>query len=269
MQHGRGAAASRATRGLRLVTAYALRPLWSAAQRPQFFFALVFCSGFSHYETIEMAEYTSIFRYLRAMKLKFIFPLLLAVATCAPKSGLADFNKEEKALINESDSLMHVFAVTDSSELAILRAQSKELTAKDLKSPEFQALVAKMKYTVQDPSQNGVGIASPQVGLNRRVIVVCRLDKPGEPFEAYANPVLDSLWGETIIGREGCLSIPRLRGNVPRSEFAIVRHINPETLKTERDTVSAYVARIFQHEIDHLNGILYTDLTEDLWSEEE
>ncbi len=216
-----------------------------------------------------MAEYTSIFHYLRAMKLKFIFPLLLAVAACTPKSGLADFSKEEKALINESDSLMHVFMITDSCELAVLRAQSKELTDKDLKSAEFQTLVAKMKYTVQDPSQNGVGIAAPQVGLNRRVIVVCRLDKSCEPFEAYANPVLDSLWGETIIGREGCLSIPGLRGNVPRSEFAIVRHTNPETLETERDTVSSYVARIFQHEIDHLNGILYTDRTEDLWPEEE
>ena len=160
-----------------------------------------------------------------------------------------------------------MFTVTGSSESAVLRAQSKDLTAKDLKAHNFSAC-GKMKYTVQDPSQDGVELPLP-VGLNRRAIVVCRLDKPGEPFEAYANPVLDSLWGETIIGREGCLSVPGLRGNVPRSEFAIVRHTNPETLETERDTVSAYVARIFQHEIDHLNGILYTDRTEDLWPEEE
>lgn len=203
------------------------------------------------------------------MKIRILFPLLLAVAACAPKNGLAKLSKEEKALINGSDSLMHVYTVEDSGELAVLRTRSTDLTDKDLRSAEFRTLVAKMKHTVQDPSQDGVGIAAPQVGLNRRVIVVCRLDKPGEPFVAYANPVLDSLRGPVVTGREGCLSVPGLRGNVPRAESAIVSYTDTETLKTKRDTVRGHVARIFQHEIDHLDGILYTDRAEELWPEGE
>ncbi|MBP5488820.1 MAG: peptide deformylase [Bacteroidales bacterium] len=196
---------------------------------------------------------------------KFVFwapALMLALFACNP--GLT---RAERALINGSDSLMHVLTVADSSELAVLRAVSVDFSDADLHGAEFGALVAKMKYTVQDPSQDGVGIAAPQVGLNRRLIVVCRLDLPGEPFVAYANPYIEELWGSEIVGREGCLSIPGLRGNVPRSEFALVRHVDPESLAVRRDTVSGYVARIFQHEIDHLEGVLYTDRTSDLWTE--
>lgn len=189
-----------------------------------------------------------------------------AAVCCSCDPGLT---RAEKALIVGSDSLMHVLTVADSAETAVLRTRSIDFTDADLRSPEFASLVSKMKYTVQDPSQDGVGIAAPQVGLDRRVIIVCRLDLPGEPFIAYANPQIDSLWGETLVGREGCLSIPGLRGNVPRAEFAIVRHKDPATLQTVCDTVSGYVARIFQHEIDHLEGILYTDRTSDLWEVEE
>ena len=195
-------------------------------------------------------------------------PMLAALLLfgCSRNTGLT---KAEKALIADSDSLMRVLTVADSADLAVLRAESVNFSAADLQSQEFEALVAKMKYTVQDPSQDGVGIAAPQVGLNRRLIVVCRLDLPGEPFVAYANVQIDSLWGETLVGREGCLSVPGLRGNVPRAEFAAVSYVDPETLLVCRDTVAAYVARIFQHEVDHLDGILYTDRTGDLWEVEE
>ena len=185
------------------------------------------------------------------------------LASCSPGGGLT---KAEKQLISSQDSLMHVLTIADPAENGVLRSLSVDFTDADLQSPEFKALVAKMKYTVQDPSQDGVGIAAPQVGLNRRVIVVCRLDLPGEPFLAYANPQIDSLWGETLAGREGCLSIPGLRGNVPRAEFAAIRYKDPASLEVRSETVSGYVARIFQHEIDHLEGVLYTDRTSDTWT---
>ena len=186
---------------------------------------------------------------------------------CGHNGG--SLTRAEKALINSSDSLMRVLTVADSADLAVLRAESVDFSAADLASPEFEALVAKMKYTVQDPSQDGVGIAAPQVGLNRRLIVVCRLDLPGEPFEAYANVQIDSLWGEDIVGREGCLSIPGLRGNVARKEFASVSYTDPAGLERRCEVVSGYVARIFQHEVDHLAGILYTDRTGEIWEVEE
>lgn len=203
------------------------------------------------------------------MKRVFAFlPMMAALLLfgCCRNSGLT---RAERALINGSDSLMLVLTMADSADLAVLRSESVNFADADLQSPEFEALVAKMKYTVQDPSQDGVGIAAPQVGLNRRLIVVCRMDLPGEPFVAYANVQIDSLWGETLCGREGCLSVPGLRGNVSRAEFAAVSYVDPETLCVCRDTVSGYVARIFQHEVDHLDGILYTDRTGELWEVED
>lgn len=207
------------------------------------------------------------------MKTRFfiigVLPVLAALLLFGCGHNGGSLTRAEKALINGSDSLMRVLTVADSADLAVLRTESVDFTAADLASPEFEALVAKMKYTVQDPSQDGVGIAAPQVGLNRRLIVVCRLDLPGEPFKAYANVQIDSLWGDDIVGREGCLSIPGLRGNVSRKEFAAVSYADPAGLERRREIVSGYVARIFQHEVDHLAGILYTDRTGEVWEVEE
>lgn len=206
------------------------------------------------------------------MKTRFfiigVLPILAALLLGCNSNGVS-LTRAENALINGSDSLMRVLTVADSADLAVLRAESVDFSAADLASPEFEALVAKMKYTVQDPSQDGVGIAAPQVGLNRRLIVVCRLDLPGEPFEAYANVQIDSLWGDDIVGREGCLSIPGLRGNIARKEFAAVSYADIAADTIRREVVSGYVARIFQHEVDHLAGILYTDRTGEIWEVED
>lgn len=206
------------------------------------------------------------------MKTRFfiigVLPVLAALLLGCGSNG-DSLTRAEKALINGSDSLMRVLTIRDTADMAVLRAESVDFTAADMASPEFEALVAKMKYTVQDPSQDGVGIAAPQVGLNRRLIIVCRLDLPGEPFEAYANVQIDSLWGDDIVGREGCLSIPGLRGNVARKEFAAISYADPSDFTVRSEVVSGYVARIFQHEVDHLAGILYTDRTGEIWEVEE
>lgn len=203
----------------------------------------------------------------------FLSIVALVAVSCGPRPGenkqgeVPELSTAEKTLITFSDTPMHVYSVEDSTELSVLRAKSIDFHEKDLQSPEFNTLVTKMKKTVTDPSQDGVGIAAPQVGINRRLIVVCRLDKEGEPFEEYANPVFEKLWGETIMGTEGCLSVPNKRGNVPRCEFAIIRYRDPSTLAIKRDTVSAFVARIFQHEMDHLEGIIYTDKAQNIVQE--
>ena len=206
------------------------------------------------------------------MKTRFfiigVLPVLAALLLGCGSNG-DSLTRAEKALINGSDSLMRVLTIRDTADMAVLRAESVDFTAADMASPEFEALVAKMKYTVQDPSQDGVGIAAPQVGLNRRLIIVCRLDLPGEPFEAYANVQIDSLWGDDIVGREGCLSIPGLRGNVARKEFAAISYADIAADTVRSEVVSGYVARIFQHEVDHLAGILYTDRTGEIWEVEE
>ena len=202
-------------------------------------------------------------------KYSFIFVITLSILShSCDTPGAADLSKDEKALIAGSDSLMRVLTVYDKEDSLLLRNASIDFTDRDLLSKDFEALAAKMLHTVQDPSQDGVGIAAPQVGLNRRVICVLRYDLPGEPFGVYPNARLDSLWGERLSGPEGCLSIPGWAGSVPRYQNIIVSYTDPETLQTVKERVEGYTAVIFQHEIDHLDGILYTDRADSLWVDE-
>ena len=168
------------------------------------------------------------------------------------------FSQRERRIILQSDSLMQVMKVPQDS--AILRTVSTDFSKAELASPLLKTLLQKMLYTVQDPSQDGVGIAATQVGINRRAVCVQRFDKPGEPFEAYLNIRIDSLMGEPVIGPEGCLSIPGLRGMVPRSPRIVISYVHPD-MPAERLTehVEGFTAVIFQHECDHLDGILYID----------
>jgi peptide deformylase len=193
------------------------------------------------------------------MNSSLLVPVLVALAAGIVLlfTGKQDFTKAERQIIDNSGDVMYVTTMPGDS--AVLRAQSKDLSAKELKSERLRKLIGKMLTTVQDPSQDGVGIAAPQVGINRRIVCVQRFDKEGEPFEAYLNVKLDSLWGEKVSGREGCLSLPGLRGYVSRYQSVLVSYIDRETLQPRKDTVHGYTAVIFQHECDHLDGILYTD----------
>jgi peptide deformylase len=177
--------------------------------------------------------------------------------------GVKPFTAAERRIINQSGNVMYVTVMPQDS--AVLRAVSVDLSARELRSEELKTLADKMLTTVQDPSQDGVGIAAPQVGINKRVICVQRFDKPGEPFEAYYNIHIDTLMGPLKSGREGCLSIPGYYGSVQRNETVVVRYVDPSTLAPVTDTVQGFTAVIFQHEIDHLEGILYTDRADSLW----
>ncbi|MBO4230679.1 MAG: peptide deformylase [Bacteroidales bacterium] len=197
-------------------------------------------------------------------KALFATVLAIVIGSCG-QSQTASLTKAEKALISGSDSLMRVLTIFDKADSLLLRSKSIDFSEKDLRSEAFKSLAAKMLYTVKDPSQDGVGIAGPQVGLNRRIVCVQRFDKPGEPFGVYPNARLDSLWGEKTSGREGCLSIPGWAGSVPRFTNIIVSYTDPNTMKTVRETVDGFTAVIFQHEIDHLDGVIYTDRADSLW----
>ena len=188
------------------------------------------------------------------MKNLFRIICLLAVATaCSSRSGWTAW---EQTVIERSDSVMYVTVMPADS--AILRATSRDLGPKELKSAELQTLLAKMYRTLTDPSQDGVGIAAPQVGINRRMVLVMRYDKPGRPIEPYLNIKIDSLWGLKNPGPEGCLSVPPYRGIVQRYPNIQISYLKPDgTPVTEQ--VDGYSAIIFQHECDHLDGILYID----------
>ena len=115
---------------------------------------------------------------------------------------------------------------------------------------------------------DGVGIAAPQVGILRRMIAVQRFDKPGEPFEFYLNPEIVESSAETAPGREGCLSIPGLAGRVVRAQRIVLRY-RDERFAEKTETIDGFTAVIFQHETDHLDGILYTDRTDEAPTPEE
>lgn len=177
------------------------------------------------------------------------------------------FTKEELAIINDTLSpLMKVFVITDKSDSLLLRRTTAELSNAELQSKAYETLCRRMVKTVTDSTVDGVGIAGPQVGISRRVVAVQRYDKEGAPFEVYPNIYIKEYSKETVPGREGCLSVPKstlseqqMKCGVLRSEWIIISYTDVKEMKTVQDTVKGYTARIFQHETDHLEGILYTD----------
>ncbi len=180
---------------------------------------------------------------------------IAAAASCA-RTGWSD---AESALIDSDGATMRVLTVDDRQDSLMLRTVCRELGADELASREYSTLAEKMVATVTSPEQDGVGIAGPQVGILRRVVAVMRYDKPGEPFEVYPNVRIVAVRGEKTPGPEGCLSIPGVRGEVPRYQDIDVRYTSVATMKDTVETVRGYTAVIFQHECDHLDGILFTD----------
>ena len=154
---------------------------------------------------------------------------------------------------------MRVLTVDDHADSLLLRTPSTGLSSAALKSPQFAALAERMVATVTSPEQDGVGIAGPQVGLLRRVVAVQRFDKEGEPFEVYPNIRVSDKRGPDELGGEGCLSVPGRRGEVLRSRDIDITYTSLYSYKDTTERVQGFTAVIFQHECDHLDGILYTD----------
>lgn len=121
-------------------------------------------------------------------------------------------------------------------------------------------LISLMYMTVRDSSSMGVGIAAPQIGVNKRLVLVQRFDKENEPFEAYINPTIIKRSELKAIRAEGCLSIDDCRAEVERSYAILISYFTVDG-DYEMEMVEDFVARIFQHEIDHLDGILFTQRT--------
>ena len=197
---------------------------------------------------------------------RLLLPCLVVAAAVLLWWYKTPFTSWERTVIEKSDSVMYVAVMPEDS--VILRAVSKDVPSRAFKSRELRTLISKMLATVTDPSQDGVGIAAPQVGINRRIVCVMRLDKAGAPFEYYVNVRIDSLSGSIVTGPEGCLSVPPMRGMVPRHSRIDISYSDIETGSRIYETVEGYTAVIFQHECDHLDGILYTDRADTVYVNE-
>lgn len=137
----------------------------------------------------------------------------------------------------------------------------------DVRLPAIAALLDDMRDTMR--AQNGAGLAAPQIGVSLRVVIfgVDRNprypDAEEVPYTELINPVLTALSDEMEDGWEGCLSVPGLRGVVPRHVRLRYRGLDPAGEVIERD-VGGFHARVVQHECDHLDGILYPQRMTDM-----
>jgi len=186
--------------------------------------------------------------------------ILLSCATAAVKDekAAADDGKmtaEEIAYINDTEA-RHLFLNESAKDDEILRKVSSKAL---MKSEGYDVLENFMMETLL--KEKGVGIAAPQVGINRRVIIVQRLDKENQPFEFYYNIVIKEKRGEKVAGWEGCLSIPAGFGKVERWQDIDIEYdvLNGDKIERRNENIKGFTAVIFQHETDHLDGILFID----------
>lgn len=156
--------------------------------------------------------------------------------------------------------ILEILVVDNPEQAKILRSRSRKVQKV---SPQLVALAHDMLETMH--LANGVGLAAPQVGVLKRFFVAeLPPDEEDETSgQAYIifNPEIVKGRGEQI-GLEGCLSIPGWVGEVARDEQVVVKGLD-EHGKGVRIKAEGYLARVFQHEIDHLDGILFTDKVTD------
>src|SRR3954467_12035446 len=161
-------------------------------------------------------------------------------------------------------SVLEVVTVGD----PVLRERAAEVGADELASPEVQRFIDDMIETMRAAS--GAGLAANQVGSLRRIAVVEVPDggnprypyKPPIPLTVMVNPVLEPVGDELFEVNEGCLSVPALRGSLERFVAVRVSYLDREGAPVE-EVRRGLTAGTFQHEVDHLNGVLFLDRVED------
>ena len=139
----------------------------------------------------------------------------------------------------------------------ILRVKAKPIE-KD--HPNLKGIIADMYDTMA--ASNGIGLAAPQVGFGIRIFLVdaCEMEdvEPANFKRTFINPVIEEEWEEPWAFEEGCLSIPNVRENVNRNAKVRISYVD-EDFKPHTEEFDGMIARIIQHEYDHLEGVLFTD----------
>jgi len=150
----------------------------------------------------------------------------------------------------------------------VLRAKARPLQAAEIRSPEVQRLIDDMFDTMHE--YQGIGLAAPQVHFSLRLFVAGMQRDPEDqedtdhvPEMALINPEISVVGRETQEDWEGCLSIPDIRGRVPRAKQIVVRAYD-RTGKRVEIKAANFTARVIQHETDHLDGVLFFDRMESL-----
>ncbi|MBQ5396854.1 MAG: peptide deformylase [Alistipes sp.] len=190
---------------------------------------------------------------------RLLFTIFLAMTIVSCKT---DFTAQEREVIHAGDrEIMYVLSIAEPEDSLQLREVCLPVSERMLQGEDYATLRRRMLATVQDPENEGVGIAAPQVGVLRRMVAVQRFDKEGEPFEFFLNPEIVERIGEKQSGGEGCLSVPEIRGDVERWQKIRLRY-HDEQFAEREEIIEGFTAVIFQHELDHLDGRLFIDYIE-------
>jgi peptide deformylase len=188
--------------------------------------------------------------------------LIVITAALSLVSCRGGFTSAEREIIYAGEGdIMRVLSIDNEADSLTLRQESLPVEEAMIESEEFLHLCNRMLATVQNPDNEGVGIAAPQVGILRRIVAVQRFDKEGHPFEFFLNPEIVERIGEKQSGGEGCLSVPEIRGDVERWQKIRLRYHDEQFAECE-EIIEGFTAVIFQHELDHLDGRLFIDYIE-------
>lgn len=196
-------------------------------------------------------------------RLLYVFGLLLVFSSCNTYKNMTE---EEIALINngDTDTPYRVLLTTDKEDSLFLRRKSIDVDVDSIKdNKDLQLFIRRLALTMD--VESGVGIAAPQVGLGRNIFIFVRLDTPNYPVHAAINPKIVGHSDEIVCFEgDGCLSIPGISGNTKRYAWIDVEYYNHhgELIKERLSGHSRdddFTGVIFQHEYDHLQGVLFTD----------
>lgn len=197
---------------------------------------------------------------------KILIFLIIAIGLSACKTTKIMTVKELEITNSANmETPFRVLLTTNEQDSLFLRKKSIDIKdAKDIAgNKDWQHFIERLKMTMA--VESGVGIAAPQVGVGRNLFLFMRLDKPGMPVEAAINPRIVNYSDELIAFEgDGCLSVPELSGTTTRYAWIDVEYYNQQgELIKERLHAGArgedFTGVIFQHEFDHLQGILFTD----------
>lgn len=191
----------------------------------------------------------------RIMRFFFTLPVFFLLILSQLTAQNFSPAEKQKILSGDTATMLRVYVNTSNYDMEVLGAVSREIDPAD---PLLPLLSRRMYLSMRDTANPGVGIAAPQVGINRNVIWIQRFDKSGSPFEFMINPVIIKASLLSRKGGEGCLSVPDERGELLRS-YAIMVEYQSFDGGWHTEMLEDFSAVIFQHEYDHLQGILFPE----------
>lgn len=194
-------------------------------------------------------------------KIIFLICAALLYMSCNNKTIMTE-QERNMILSGDENTPFRVLTVDDPADSLILRTECSDLDFK-ADSALIARLIARMDTTMK--AENGVGLAAPQIGVLRNIFLFVRIDKAGNPVEVAINPRIVNKPDETICFEgDGCLSIPGQSGTSVRYAWVEVEYLNAKGKKVHErlegfSRKTDFTGIIFQHEFDHLRGVLYTD----------